>query len=167
MKVSHEINREKTTTMWLTPPDLIKALGEFDLDPCSPVSRPWDTVKHHYTEIEDGLKQKWFGRVWCNPPYGPKSMPAFMEKMAKHGNGILLVFNRTETIQFHKWVWPCAHGILFKLGRIHFLTAKGNRGNNGSGCGSVFVAYGKQNAEILKNSDIPGHFIQLDPFDGL
>ena len=25
---------------WLTPLEIIRALGEFDLDPCSPVRRP-------------------------------------------------------------------------------------------------------------------------------
>jgi len=25
---------------WLTPPYIIKALGEFDLDPCAPINRP-------------------------------------------------------------------------------------------------------------------------------
>lgn len=27
---------------WLTPPDILRALGPFDLDPCAPVNRPWD-----------------------------------------------------------------------------------------------------------------------------
>ena len=25
---------------WLTPPEVIAALGEFDLDPCAPINRP-------------------------------------------------------------------------------------------------------------------------------
>lgn len=33
---SHQSARMKSDT-WLTPPDIIKSLGEFDLDPCSPV----------------------------------------------------------------------------------------------------------------------------------
>ncbi|NCW30719.1 MAG: adenine methyltransferase, partial [Alphaproteobacteria bacterium] len=33
-----------TTTTWLTPPAVIKALGEFDLDPCASLDRPWDTA---------------------------------------------------------------------------------------------------------------------------
>ena len=55
---------------WLTPPEIIKALGEFDLDPCSPVNRPWDTAKKHFTKFDDGLNKEWDGRVWVNPPYG-------------------------------------------------------------------------------------------------
>jgi hypothetical protein len=81
------------TDVWLTPPYVIEALGEFDLDPCASVDRPWDTAKSHYTIEDDGLLQPWFGRVWCNPPYGPKLGP-FLRKMAEHENGIALVFAR-------------------------------------------------------------------------
>jgi hypothetical protein len=33
---------------WLTPPEIVKALGTFDLDPCAPAVRPWDTAKRHF-----------------------------------------------------------------------------------------------------------------------
>lgn len=49
------------TDEWLTPPELIRALGEFDLDPCAPAKRPWDTAKLHYSLPTDGLKMKWGG----------------------------------------------------------------------------------------------------------
>ena len=50
---------------WLTPPYIIKELGEFDLDPCSPHpdKRPWDTAKNHYHKWMDGLSRDWQGRV--------------------------------------------------------------------------------------------------------
>ena len=54
---------------WLTPPELIRALGEFDLDPCAPINRPWPTAGGHFTREDDGLTKEWFGRVWLNPPY--------------------------------------------------------------------------------------------------
>lgn len=44
---------------WLTPPELIRSLGGFDLDVCSPVDRPWATAAHHYTKLEDGLNSFW------------------------------------------------------------------------------------------------------------
>lgn len=55
---------------WLTPPELVRSLGQFDLDPCAPVDRPWDTAGHHYTKLDAGLESFWYGRVWLNPPYG-------------------------------------------------------------------------------------------------
>ena len=55
---------------WLTPPGVVKALGDFDLDPCSPINRPWPTAAKHYTALDNGLRQVWTGRVWCNPHNG-------------------------------------------------------------------------------------------------
>jgi hypothetical protein len=74
------------TEVWLTPPHIIQSLGNFDLDPCASIDRPWDTAAHHYTVEDDGLIQPWFGRVWCNPPYGPK-MGGFLSKLATHERG--------------------------------------------------------------------------------
>lgn len=84
---------------WLTPPEILRALGTFDLDPCSPTDRPWDTAKIHYTKIDDGLAKPWHGRVWLNPPYGNKTK-SWLSRLALHGNGIALVFARTETKSF-------------------------------------------------------------------
>ena len=162
MNVQHEINRESTTTTWLTPISIIRSLGDFDLDPCTPDIMPWETAKKRYTERENGLVQPWFGRVWLNPPYG-KLMPAFLKKMAIHGNGIALTFNRTETDQFFQYVWPIADAVLFKRRRIHFLNNEGKKVGNGSGCGSVFIAYGSFNADMLEKSGIEGKFIRLKP----
>jgi hypothetical protein len=57
----------------LTPRFVIDALGPFDLDPCPPKERPWDTARRHFTEADDGLSRPWKGRVWLNPPYGPQT----------------------------------------------------------------------------------------------
>ena len=43
---------ELTKVEWLTPPDLVRKLGEFDLDPCSPVNAPFLHAKSNFT-IED------------------------------------------------------------------------------------------------------------------
>ena len=51
---SHQSANMKTDE-WLTPPEIIKALGPFDLDPCSPINRPWDTARKHYTIENNGL----------------------------------------------------------------------------------------------------------------
>jgi hypothetical protein len=83
------IGNEQTvsgTEVWLTPPYVIEALGQFDLDPCASLDRPWDTAENHYTIEDNGLEQEWFGRVWCNPPYGPKLGP-FLEKLSNHAGG--------------------------------------------------------------------------------
>lgn len=52
---------------WLTPPEIIASLGEFHLDPCAPVKRPWDTAKKHYTILDNGLRQPWHGLRMAEP----------------------------------------------------------------------------------------------------
>src|SRR3954447_20073031 len=80
---------------WLTPPDLLAALGRFDLDPCAPTTRPWDTAAAHYTIEDDGLRQPWTGRVWLTPPYA--NAGKWLHRLADHGHGTALIFARTET----------------------------------------------------------------------
>lgn len=120
---------------WLTPPSIIKALGPFDLDPCSPVNRPWDTAMRHYTKEQDGLVQPWEGRVWLNPPYGRWTFK-WLEKLADHGSGIALTFARTETKGFHAQVWNRAEAVFFFKGRLRFHRVDGSQGGvaNASSC---------------------------------
>tara|TARA_B110000503_G_scaffold137368_1_gene221456 strand:- start:513 stop:1016 length:504 start_codon:yes stop_codon:yes gene_type:complete len=153
-------NPNVTTTTWLTPPYVIEALGEFDLDPCASLDRPWDTAKKHYTIEDDGLIQPWSGRVWCNPPYGKEMIP-FLEKMAAHDpGGIVLIFARTETKAFFEYVWGRADAVLFIKGRLRFYYPDGREGES-AGSPSVLIAYGQQEADVLEKCSIPGKFIRL------
>lgn len=145
---------------WLTPPEIMAALGGFDLDPCAPINRPWDTAERHYTVLDDGLKQEWQGRVWCNPPYGLEAAK-WLNRCAAHGNAIALVFARTETRMFFDHVWGKADAVLFVEGRLYFHHACGTRARANSGAPSVLVAYGKNNAATLEGCPIPGKFIAL------
>jgi len=140
------------------PPHILEALGQFDLDPCASVDRPWDTAKHHYTAEDDGLMQPWFGRVWCNPPYGPK-MRSFLFKLAKHKEGgIALVFARTETKAFFDTVWDEADAILFLKGRLKFHKPDGSVGGT-AGSPSVLIAYGQREVKVLENCDLTGKLV--------
>nr|DAE96343.1 MAG TPA: DNA N-6-adenine-methyltransferase [Caudoviricetes sp.] len=49
------------TDEWYTPKEIVDACGKFDLDPCSPEHRLWDTATRHITPSEDGLKSDWGG----------------------------------------------------------------------------------------------------------
>lgn len=146
---------------WLTPPHIVEALGPFDLDPCSPINRPWDTAAQHYTILDDGLSKPWHGRVWCNPPYGQET-GTWLERMARHGRGTALIFARTETAMFFEWVWPHASALLFLRGRLHFHFVTGERAKTNFGAPSVLIAYGKRDADILKSCGIDGQFIDMD-----
>ena len=155
---SHQSARSGKTE-WLTPPELMSQLPEFDLDPCSPVKRPWPTAKNHWTIDDDGLNKEWFGRVWCNPPYDRSG--EFLNKLKNHGNGIALVFARTETRVFFQEVWNDAHAILFLEGRLTFWHVNGTKADANGGAPSVLIAYGEDAAEALERCDIKGKFIYL------
>lgn len=150
---------ELTKVEWLTPPELVKKLGKFDLDPCSPIDAPFLHAPTNYTIEENGLEKEWFGRVFLNPPYG-KHLNLWLEKLKNHGNGIAVVFARTETKCFFENVWYSADALLFVKGRIKFFHVSGKQGGT-SGALSVFIAYGKQNAIALKQSGIEGRYVEL------
>ena len=150
---------KNTKVEWLTPPELVKQLGEFDLDPCCPIDAPFYHAKNHYTIIDDGLSKVWKGRVYLNPPYG-RGMELWLEKLKYHGNGIALIFARTETKCFFEHIWHDADAILFVKGRIKFYHVSGVQGGT-PGAPSVFIAYGKENAITLQNSGIEGRFLSL------
>jgi len=145
---------------WLTPPAVLAALQPFDLDPCAPVTRPWDTAARHYTVHDNGLQQPWNGRVWLNPPYGQQAA-AWLARLADHGAGTALIFARTETAMFFEHVWAKATALLFLRGRLHFHYVDGTRAVANGGAPSVLIAYGQEDAEILKNCGIDGAFVPL------
>lgn len=160
MKTAFDGRIQNGKEEWLTPPELISALGTFDLDPCAPVERPWPTARLHFTEIDNGLAQFWKGRVWLNPPYGSKTL-AWMVKMREHNHGTALIFARTETRVFFDCVWPRASALLFLRGRISFFNVDGTKSSYSGGAPSVLVAYGTVDAELLRLSGIDGKFIAL------
>lgn len=71
---------------WETPQSLFDELDaefHFNLDPCCTHENA--KCKDHYTIEEDGLKQKWGRRVFCNPPYG-KEIGKWVEKCYQEAN---------------------------------------------------------------------------------
>ena len=156
----HQRAYEGRTDEWLTPPFVIQDLGPFDLDPCSPKDRPWDTAKKHFTIDDDGLLLPWEGLVWLNPPYGPRTGD-WLKKLSEHNNGIALIFARTETEMFHKYAWEKAKAMLFLKGRLFFHDHSGQKAKNNAGGPSVLIAYGAIAVERLNQSDIPGKLVRL------
>jgi len=150
--------REGETNDWLTPPEVLKRLGHFDLDPCSCKGMPWRTADTMYTLPQnDGLKDPWFGRVFCNPPYGPH-VNAWAKRMAEHGNGVMLIFSRTEVRAWYETIWPFADAILFPHGRMHFYLPNGTRAAAGMAPSSL-IAYGQGNVDSLRSAGIAGALV--------
>lgn len=144
---SHERAVAGATDEWLTPPWLLDRLGDFDLDPCASIDRPWDTASIHYDRRDNGLVKPWGGRVWCNPPYS--AAYRWLARLAHHGDGIGLVFARTETAGFFDTVWHKASALLFLRGRLTFHYPDGRAGAGNAGAPSVLVAYGYRNRDVL------------------
>ncbi len=142
---------------WLTPLWILEELGPFDLDPCAPITRPWEMAENHYTVEDNGLIKPWEGRTWCNPPYS--SAGPWLARMAEHNHGTALMPARTETLKFFKWVWPKASGLLFIKGRLTFHHVDGRAAKSGAGFPSVLIAYGKEDAKKLASCNIPGAYV--------
>lgn len=146
---------------WLTPKWITDALGEFDLDPCAANPRDWDIgTTDNYTE--DGLEKPWYGRAFVNPPYS--DVGPWLKRLREHGDGIALVFARTETRWFCQHVWPHATGLLFVEGRLRFIRGDDLEGpGHNATSASVLVAYGVGNAIRLSRAaasgSIRGRFI--------
>ena len=144
------------TNDWWTPPEIVKALGEFDLDPCAGVGQT-PLAKRVYTLPQDGLCLPWEGRVFCNPPYG-QNVGEWAKRMADHCNGILLIFARVETKAWG-WIWANADAILFPTRRITFHRPDGSTANSGT-APSALCAYGLSNVEALRHSGIGGALVE-------
>jgi hypothetical protein len=129
---------------WYTPPEFVEmartVLGGIDLDPASnALAQSWIKAQTYYTAEEDGMIQPWFGRVWCNPPYGknqPKGRkaPDWLEKaLFCYENGqieaAILLFNRGEG-GWYKQQLKRVNAICEVNKRIAFLDARGHKQNS-------------------------------------
>lgn len=160
---THDRDLENGKEEWLTPPPIIQALGDFDLDPCAPIARPWPTAKQHFTIQDNGLIRPWQGRVWCNPPYGPKT-GEWMGRCSAHKNVTALIFARTETRQFFDYIWGKAAAVCFLKGRLSFYHVNGTKGGT-AGAPSMLVTWDAANAnqlwDAVQHGRLAGCFVDL------
>lgn len=115
MNTSFEKSKNSTDE-WYTPKEIIDALGEFDLDPCAPMRPLWRTARVMYNKEQDGLKQKWEGRVWLNPPYSRPTIEHFITRMVEHNNAIYSEWTvemkgKSYMILTHHGIWDAGHGL--------------------------------------------------------
>lgn len=104
-----------------TPWGFVEGLPEypFDLDPAAEHSNK--KASQCYTENQNGLIQRWWGKVFCNPPY---SNPAVWIQKAIRERGncdaiVMLLRSDTGTKWFHDLLLPNAK-IEFLRDRIRF-----------------------------------------------
>jgi phage N-6-adenine-methyltransferase len=107
---------------WSTPQDLFDLLNaefDFTVDVCA--TPGMEKCKRYFSPEQDGLKQKWTGTCWMNPPYGSE-IGAWIEKAARSADGgatvVCLVPARVDT----GWWWNFVSfaEVRFIRGRLKF-----------------------------------------------
>jgi len=95
---------------WETPQGFFEELDaefQFTLDAAAAPSNA--KCPRYFTEEDDALRQKWSGRVFCNPPYGGMMTPAFIRKAYAERNNceviVALVPARTSTKWWRDYIW--------------------------------------------------------------
>lgn len=151
---------EATRDDWQTPLALVEALGRFDLDPCANDNSPTRLAATGFVKADNGLSREWFGRVWCNPPYGNDAR-LWLAKCAEHGDAIALVPPRVGAKWFHDVVLDTADAMLFHYGRIAFIDPDTGEPVKGNNADSVLIAWGGSNMLALEVAGISGRLWRL------
>lgn len=161
MDTRQQMNSTVSSDEWYTPKWMIDALGPFDLDPCSPKDRPFDTATVHWTKEQDGLFMPWDKSfVWLNPPYSRQLLRQFVEKLAQHNNGIALLINRQDNLLFQEVIFPKATSMLFLRHRVKFLHPDGRSSHPPTG--HCLVAFGEKANQRLRDCRIEGKYVRLN-----
>lgn len=110
--------------MWETPQDLFDRLDKefhFTVDVCALDSNT--KCASFYSPDQDGLKQKWEGVCWMNPPYG-RNIGEWMKKaLESEATVVCLVPARTDTKWWHDYAMKASE-IRFVKGRLKFGDSK-------------------------------------------
>jgi hypothetical protein len=143
LSLKNPLGDRNATPEWYTPPDFIEmarqVLGGINLDPASnDYAQTWIKADVFYTKQQDGLKQPWFGRVWCNPPYGSPEVRLLARTFLENAiacyqkqtiSSAILLLNRTGA----KWYKNCVSqvsGICEVNRRIAFIDERGIKQNS-------------------------------------
>jgi phage N-6-adenine-methyltransferase len=132
------------TDDWATPQLLFNELNNiynFTLDVAASSqnhkTEEWFGLDHPIENRRDGLKKRWYGNVWCNPPYGRVIQDWVSKAYAYQGLSVLLLPSRTDTRWFHDYCYPNDRvKIKFLKGRLKF-----NDGKNPAPFPSMLVIY--------------------------
>lgn len=154
---------ERTTQSedWCTPPEIVKALGVFNLDPCASHYQTTPFAPEQWFIEDNAHSKEWdvSKRIWMNPPYGRKA-PQFIEKLSEHGNGIALIFARVDTKVWHDIIFKEADAVFFFKGRLKFYKMDGTPGD-AAGAPSALVAFGTNNVKAIEDAGFTGQLIKL------
>jgi hypothetical protein len=167
-------NKKQPDDEWYTPEFLIKALKEtsgvvnfqFDLDPASSneANEMTQIAKRFFTKDDQGELIDWPKEdyIFLNPPFQLKIMEKFVHKMAKHGNGILLVADRLEALT-RRVIEPNVMVSLHFRSKLPFLRC-GKGLVSGAPFLTVLYAFGEKAAEHLIKLRDHKEIIPYEPY---
>lgn len=145
------------TDLWATPQDLFNTLNrefKFDLDVCAIPENA--KCEKYFTPEMDGLKQKWEGVCWMNPPYGRvigEWVKKAYESYLEGATIVCLLPARTDTKWWHDY---CMKGqIRFVKGRLKF----GDSDNSAPFPSAIVIFGGKKIPHIIIATDKQGKWI--------
>jgi hypothetical protein len=140
----------------ITPEWVWKPLGHIDLDPCAGLLTAIGQENWRIESGQNGLEKKWFGFVYCNPPFSQKEI--WIQKMINHGDGILLLPERGSA----PWFGPLAYSVrtYWVMGKkINFIG-----GTSSNNLGSCLFLFGDEAEQRLIDSGLPGHMVDVKLF---
>lgn len=171
---------ENSNDGWLTPLDLIQALGPFGLDPCCPAAMPWRTARRMLTiedatsrharklskaivragrkvvlpEESDGLKTEWRKVIEPRELFfenPPYSRPLpFVEAAAEDGRGIGLYPSKSMETRWAQLAISTCTMTRFLDKRISFCYPDGTP-SKGAWSGYMLVGWGREAAKRIAN----------------
>jgi hypothetical protein len=153
-------------TEWMTPKRIFIAMGvRFDLDPASPgADRCHVPADRHFTLADDGLSCSWEDFfTWLNPPFGRRRIFLWTRKFVEHGNGIILVPERTST-RWYQELAVKADLILELNKKIPFLDSGLERQKGSFPIGTHLIAIGERGVTGLLNAHRAGLGLLVKPF---
>lgn len=139
LRAAPHVSHNSGENEWYTPPDIIerarRAMGAIDCDPASSQFANKNVKANVYYTVENnGLTQKWKGRVWMNPPYSNPLCSQFCETLTNKviekeiEQACVLVNNATETGWFQRMLGT-AQAVCFLDGRVKYLDKTGTPAN--------------------------------------
>lgn len=166
-------NYSSESNEWFTPSQYLEAarqvLTNIDLDPASNASaNEMVGAGKIFTKEDDGLRQKWFGRVFLNPPYGKTSdgkeslagafcLKAIGEYNLGNIESCIILVN-----SLHSQLWQAPlyeHCICFVDHRIKFISGEGDQNKNPT-MQNLFVYLGKERKKFAKVFSSFGYVMQ-------
>ena len=124
--MKRDVYASSKTCEWETPRlyfEMLDRIYKFDLDVCA--TKENAKCKRFFTKEQDGLKQKWDGTCWMNPPYG-REIGAWVRKAYESSlegaTVVCLLPARTDTAWWHDYAMKGK--ITFLRGRLKFGGSK-------------------------------------------